>query len=107
MRTILGTSATDCLIPNKLRRMIIVRPDDKMKKQMEEFKAVAKKFGFVMYDSFEEAFTGESKVLPTEVPTFVGGSLRVDIKECLEYLFRREPEALQLMREVYQEMETN
>jgi hypothetical protein len=41
------------------------------------------------------------------IPTWVGGSLKVDIKKCLEHLFRKEPKALQLMEEVYLEMEEN
>lgn len=35
-------------IPNKLRRMISVNPDQKMIKQLEDFKAVAHKYGFVL-----------------------------------------------------------
>lgn len=98
-------SDLQAVIPNKLRRMISVRPDEKMKKQLEDFKAVAKKYGFAMYDSYEDAIRAEAEVLPSEIPTFVGGSLRVDIKDCLRHLFHREPEALQLMEDVYKEME--
>lgn len=43
------------VIPNKLRRMISVNPDEKMKKQLEDYKVIAKKYGFVMYDSYEDA----------------------------------------------------
>lgn len=100
-------SDLQAVIPNKIRRMISIHPDGKMKKQLEDFNTVAKKYGFVMYDSYEEALRGEAGVLPSQIPTFVGGSLHVDIKKCLEYLFRREPEALRLMRDVYKEMEDN
>lgn len=100
-------SNIQAVIPNKLRRMISVNPDEKMKKQLEDFKAVAKKYGFVMYDSYEDAIKGEAGLLPKEIPTWVGGSLQVDIKKCLQHLFHREPEALRLMEEVYTEMEEN
>lgn len=100
-------SDIQAVIPNKLRRMISVNPDEKMKKQLEDFGPVAKKYGFVMYDTIDEAMTSEAKLLPTEIPTWVGGSLVVDIKKCLEHLFRQEPDALQLMEDVYDEMEKN
>jgi len=93
------------VIPNELRRMISIRSDEKMKKQLEHFKAVAKKYGLVMYDSYEDAIRGEIHVLPSEIPTFVGGSRRVNIKDCLQHLFHLEPDALQLMEDVYKEME--
>jgi hypothetical protein len=95
------------VIPNKLRRMISVNPDEKMKKQLEDYKVIAKKYGFVMYDSYEDAVLGEADLLPKEMPTWVGGKMRVDIKKCLERLFCREPEALKLMEDVYKEMEEN
>lgn len=100
-------SDIQAVIPNKLRRMISLNPDDKMKKQLEDFKAVAKKYGFVMYDTLDDAMTGEKGLLPSDIPTWVGGSLQVDIKACLQHLFRCEPEALNLMEEVYCEMEKN
>jgi hypothetical protein len=40
-------SDIQAVIPNKLRRMISLNPDEKMKKQLSDFKAVAKKYGFV------------------------------------------------------------
>eukprot|EP00586_Coscinodiscus_wailesii_P014488 CAMPEP_0172520164 /NCGR_PEP_ID=MMETSP1066-20121228/291844_1 /TAXON_ID=671091 /ORGANISM="Coscinodiscus wailesii, Strain CCMP2513" /LENGTH=322 /DNA_ID=CAMNT_0013302875 /DNA_START=169 /DNA_END=1140 /DNA_ORIENTATION=- len=98
-------SDLQAVIPNKLRRMISINPDEKMKKQLEDFGTVAKKYGFVMYDTLDDAMAAEAKLLPSEIPTWVGGSLRVDIKKCLRYLFRREPEALELMEDVYKEME--
>ena len=73
-------SNIQAVIPNKLRRMISINPDEKMKKHMEDFKAVAKKYGFVMYDTYDEAVTGETGLLPSEMPTWVGGSLKVDIE---------------------------
>mmetsp|Transcript_61681 Transcript_61681/g.150984 ORF Transcript_61681/g.150984 Transcript_61681/m.150984 type:complete len:88 (+) Transcript_61681:1113-1376(+) len=76
-----------------------------MKEQLEDFKAVAKKYGFVMYDDYGKAVSGEAGLLPSELPTWVGGSLQVDIKNCLRHLFRREPEALKLTEDVYDEME--
>jgi hypothetical protein len=86
--------------------MISINPDDKMKKQLEDFGSLAKKYGFVMYDTLEEAEKAEDGILPlkSQIPTWVGGSLEVDIKDCLKHLFRREPEALKLMEEVYAEM---
>mmetsp|Transcript_9662 Transcript_9662/g.30647 ORF Transcript_9662/g.30647 Transcript_9662/m.30647 type:complete len:320 (-) Transcript_9662:58-1017(-) len=98
-------SDLQAVIPNKLRRMVSVAPDDKMKQQMEDYKAIASRYGFVMYDTFAEAMEAESNLFPPDVPCFVGGTLEVDIKECLRALLRREPEALQLMEEVYEEME--
>lgn len=102
-------SNIQAVIPNKLRRMISVNPDEKMKKQLEDYKAISKKYGFVMYDSLDEAIQGETNVLPLldKIPTWVGGLLRVDIKQCLQYLFHKEPETLTLMEEVYTEMEQN
>ena len=95
------------VIPNKLRRMISVNPDEKMKQQMKDYAAISKKYGFVMYDTLDEAMSAEAELLPSEVPTWVGGSMIVDIKKCLRHLFKCEPEALQLMEEVYDEMEQN
>lgn len=100
-------SDLQAVIPNKLRRMISVRPDEKMKKQMEDFAQVAKKYGFVMYDKFDDAMRNEAKIMPKEVPVFVGGTLEVDIRSCLRHLFRREPEALTMMEEVWKDMEDN
>jgi len=95
------------VVPNKLRRMISINPDERMKKQLEDYKVIAKKYGFVMYDNLDEALKAEVKLLPADLPTWVGGSLQVDIKKCLQHLFHREPEALLLMEEVYKEMERN
>lgn len=95
------------VIPNKLRRMIYVNPDEKMKQQMKDYAVISKKYGFVMYDTLDEAMSAEAELLPSEVPTWVGGSMVVDIKKCLLHLFKCEPEALQLMEEVYDEMEQN
>ena len=97
------------VIPNKLRRMISINPDEKMKEQLKDFGNLAKKYGFVMYDTLEEAEIAEKGVLPTrdQIPTWVGGELVVDIKDCLNHLFRREPEARHLMEDVYSEMEAN
>lgn len=102
-------SDVQAVIPNKLRRMISINPDDKMKEQLRDFGNVAKKYGFVMYDTLEEAEKGEVGILPPkdQIPTWVGGSLQVDIKDCLKHLFRRELEALKLMEEVFAEMEAN
>ena len=95
------------VVPNKLRRMISINPDEQMKKQLEDYKVIAKKYGFVMYDNLEEARKGEANLLPTELRTWVGGSMQVDIKKCLQHLFCREPEALVLMEKVYHDMESN
>merc|ERR1712064_229534 len=98
-------SDIQAVIPNKLKRMISMNPDDKMKKQMEEYGSIAKKYGFVMYDTFHETMDAEAELLPStdKIPTWVGGTMVVDIRDCLRHLFRREPEALQLMEKVYQE----
>lgn len=102
-------SDLQAVIPNKLRRMISINPDEKMKDQLKDFGNLAKKYGFVMYDTLEEAQKEEAGVLPAKdkIPTWVGGSLVVDIKDCLKQLFSREPDALKLMEEVYAEMEAN
>lgn len=97
-------SDVQAVIPNKLRRMISVNPDERMKKQLEDFKDVAKKYGFVMYGNFHEAIRGEEKLLPSELPSWVGGTAQVDIKSCLRHLFRRENDALDLMERVFDEM---
>ena len=93
------------VIPNKMRRMISVNPDERMKRQLDDFKDVAKKYGFVMYNDFGEAIRGEAELLPSELPTWVGGTMQVDIKSCLRHLFRREKEALDLMEKIYDEMD--
>lgn len=98
------------VIPNKLRRMISINPDEEMKEQLKEFGNLAKKYGYVMYDTLEEAMEKEAGLLPSSIdnlPTWVGGTLKVDIKDCLKYLFRCEPDALKLMEEVYNQMEEN
>ena len=102
-------SDLQAVFPNKLRRMISINPDEKMKEQLKDFGNLAKKYGFVMYDTLEEAERAEEGVLPTrdQIPTWVGGELVVDIKDCLNHLFRREPEARHLMEDVYSEMEAN
>ena len=64
-----------------------------------------KKYGFVQYDDYEAAKKGEVDLLPSDLPTFVGGSYRVDILKCLRHLFSREPEALQLLMKTYSDME--
>ena len=65
-----------------------------------------KKWGFAQYEDFETAVVRESDLLPPAecLPTFVGGERRVEICECLRHLFRREPDALELMFETYSEM---
>lgn len=85
-------SDLQAVIPNKLRRMISINPDEKMKEQLKNFGNLAKKYGFVMYDTLEEAGKEEAGVLPPKdkIPTWVGGSLVVDIKDCLKHLFRRD-----------------
>ena len=89
--------------------MISINPNEKMMEQLKEFGNIAKKYGIVMYDNLEEAFKGEEGVLPPKdkIATWVGGSLQVDIKYFLKHLFRREPEALALMEDIYAEMEAN
>ena len=94
------------LVPNKLVRMITFHPDDKMRGFYNDMGPRArKKWGFEQYETFESAVAGEGNFLPTDLPTFVGGTYRVDVLECLKYLFWREPEALELLLETHSEME--
>lgn len=94
------------VIPNKLARMIAFHPDDKMIGFYNDMTPSArKKFGFEQYSDLEAAVAGESDLLPKELPTFVGGTRRVDILKAMKYLFRREPDALKLLLEVHSEME--
>lgn len=94
------------LIPNKLKRMVTFHPDEKMDEFYNDMTPSArKKFGFEQYKTLEDAIQGEGDFLPSDLPTFMGGNYRVDILECLKYLFRREPEALALMLETHAEME--
>ena len=86
--------------------MITFNPDEKMNSFYKDMtKRARKKWGFRQYDDFKAAIAGEGDFLPNELPTFVGGTLKVDIFECLKYLFRREPKALALLMETYAEME--
>mmetsp|Transcript_6837 Transcript_6837/g.19482 ORF Transcript_6837/g.19482 Transcript_6837/m.19482 type:complete len:348 (+) Transcript_6837:79-1122(+) len=96
------------LIPNKLARMITFHPDDKMRGFYKDMtQRMRRKYGFVVYDDFSSAVAGEADLLPPAdlLPSFVGGSRRVDTLACLRYLFRREPEALALLEEVHDRME--
>ena len=96
------------LVPNKLSRMITFHPDDKMRRFYTDMgERARKKWGFEQYEDFKSAVEGEGEYLPKELPTFVGGTYRVDILECLKYLFRREPEAQSLLLECYYEMKAN
>ena len=63
-----------------------------------------KKWGFEQYATFADAVAGEQSLLPELLPSFVGGTYRIDVAECLRYLFRPEPEALALMEETLAEM---
>ena len=96
------------LIPLKLARMISIRPDDKMKEFFKEMGPRAlKKWGFVAYDDYESALAGEIDLMPSseKIPTFVGGDYRLNVLECLKYLFHTEPDALALCLQLYKEME--
>ena len=86
--------------------MVTFHPDEKMKEFYNDMTPSArKKFGFEQYTTLEDAIQGEGDFFPSDLPTFMGGNYRVDILECLKYLFRREPEALALMLETHAEME--
>jgi len=99
-------SGISTLVPNKLSRMITFHPDDKMRGFYNDMgKRMRKKFGFEQYDDFQSAKEGEGGFLPEELPSFVGGDRRVDILECLKYLFRREPEALALLLDTHASMD--
>jgi len=106
METKTRHSEIGSLIPNKLTRMITVRPDDKMRGFYKDMTPRArKKFGFVVYEDFGTAIEAEGDFLPREMPHFVGGTLRVDILKCLKHLFSQEPDALKLLLETFDEME--
>lgn len=93
-------------IPNKLRRMISIRAGDRMRKFYDDVgPRVRKKYGFILYDDYESALAGESNFLPADLPSFVGGTYKVDVLKCLKHLFAKEPEVLLLMMETYEEME--
>jgi len=95
------------LIPLKFARMISVRPDDKMRAFFDEMGPRAlRKWGFVAYDDYAAAVAGESELISSELPTFVGGSYRLDVLACLKALFRTEPEALALCESVYEELQS-
>ena len=83
------------------------RKFDKNKFYKEMTPRLRKKYGFVQYDDYNSAKLGEKDLLPEDLPTFVGGSYRVDVLKCLKYLFRREDDVLQLMLDTYEEMEKN
>ena len=93
------------LIPHaKLCRMITFHLDERMKEQMELMgPSIRKKWGVVMYDNYKEAIEKETS-LPDSIPTFVGGSYHVNVLECLKSLFSQEPDALNLMLEVYTDL---
>lgn len=94
------------LIPNKLVRMITFHPDEKMARFYSDMSVSARRqWGFQQYDDFKAAVMGEGVFLPCELPTFVGGTRKVDIVKCLKYLFQKEPQALALFLETHSEME--
>lgn len=96
------------LVPNKLTGMITFNPDDKMKGFYNDMTPrIRKKYGFEQYEDFASVVDAKKGFLPEDLPTFIGGTYRVDILECLKYLFRREPETLALLLEVHSEMETS
>ena len=95
-------------IPNKLQRMITFNPDEKMNEFYNNMTAHArKKWGFAQYPDFQSAVMGEGHLLPENIPTFVGGTYKVDILKCLRHLLKREPQALDLLMETYSEMQSN
>ena len=94
------------LIPNKLRRMISIQADEKMKSFYDSMGLrVRQKYGFVLYENYETAKTEEGAFLPANLPTFVGGTYKVDILKCLKHLFICEPDVLELLMATYGEME--
>merc|ERR1711862_1034192 len=97
------------VVPNKLVRMITFHPDDKMKKFYDDMSPrIRRKYGFEQYDDFESAVENGGEFLsPDKIPTFVGGTYRVDVLDCLKHLFRREPDALELLLETHAEMEAD
>jgi hypothetical protein len=86
-----------------------VNADPKMKKMYKEFgENVLKRHGFVLYEDFDSCYEKEDFFHDrSSMPKFVGGKSKLDILECLKYLFRREKETLELMLETYEEMEKN
>lgn len=96
------------LIPNKLKSMITIRPDEKMQGFYKDMTPrMRKKYGFRQYDNFDRAMKAEADVLTENIPTFVGGEYKIDIMKCLEFLFKKEPEVWELCQEVYKEMNEN
>lgn len=94
------------LVPNKLTKMITFHPDEKMRGFYNDMTPrMRKKYGFEQYEDYDAAVDANQGFLPEDLPTFVGGSYHVDILECLKYLFRCEPEALDLLVETHAEME--
>jgi hypothetical protein len=96
------------VVPNKLKAMITFHPDEKMRGFYDDMTPrLRKKYGFELYDDFESVVEAKKGFFPEELPTFMGGTYRVNILECMKYLFRREPEALALLLEVHSEMEAS
>ena len=98
------------LIPNKLKQMIVFNPDEKMRIFYKDMtRRMRKKYGFAQYEDLANAMEGESSVIPSmdRLPNFMGGRRKVDIFKCLKYLFRREPDALNLLMKEHAHMEAS
>merc|ERR1712113_553297 len=85
---------------------ITFNPDEKMIKFYDDMSVrTRKEFGFTQYADFKSAVAAEGDFLSKELPTFVGGTYKVDILKSMTFLFRREPEALALLLETHSDME--
>jgi hypothetical protein len=56
--------------------MISINPNEKMKVQLKNFGNLAKKYGFVIYDTLEEAGKEEEGVLPPKEQILLGSEDR-------------------------------
>ena len=109
METKQRNSEIGLLVPFKLVRMICVSPDDKMRGFLDGMgPRMMKRWGVSVYDDDPPAaLAGESAVISHDVPTWCGGSHRVDVLACLCHLFRTEPEALALCKRVWARLEAS
>jgi hypothetical protein len=96
------------LVPFKLVRMICVAPDEKMKGLFTSMgPRMMKRWGVSVYDDVPTALEGESSTITDDVPTWCGGTHRVNVLSCLRHLFRTEPDALGLCESVWAKLEAS
>eukprot|EP00771_Trimastix_marina_P002059 gnl/Trimastix_PCT/3169.p1 GENE.gnl/Trimastix_PCT/3169~~gnl/Trimastix_PCT/3169.p1 ORF type:complete len:326 (+),score=74.14 gnl/Trimastix_PCT/3169:145-1122(+) len=94
------------LVPFKLVRMICVAPDERMKGFLIDMgPRMMRRWGVSVYDDAPTALEGESTTISDGVPTWCGGTHRVDVRACLQHLFRTEPDALELCESAWRRLE--